>query len=101
MEHHYTTVRRYWDDERVDVHTDVSDRALGAFAEELLALCEPRHDERALDVGCGDGQLAALVRRHVAQVDGLDFAAHRVANAAARLPDGTFWTQSFVDPYPA
>jgi SAM-dependent methyltransferase len=46
----------------------------------------PRHMDRALDVGCGDGRFARLVAERAAHVDAIDASADMIAAARAQ-PD--------------
>ncbi len=49
-----------------------------------LAQLSPEPRQRALDVGCGNGQLSALLAAHFERVDASDVSADQLANAAKR-----------------
>ena len=99
MARHSDRVRQHWLDDRSPTHTDLTQVAVAAVAAELVELCRCDGSERALDVGCGDGEISELVRRSVAHLDGFDLAPQRADRASSRVPDGTFWAQSFLEPY--
>src|SRR5688572_31788169 len=56
----------------------------------LLGLAAPKAGERALDVCCGTGDIAAGLVRHGAEVCGLDFSLPMLAVARKRAP-GIQW----------
>jgi SAM-dependent methyltransferase len=41
-----------------------------------------------------------LIRRSVRSLSGIDLVDHRLAQAQRAVPDGTFWRQSFLEPFP-
>lgn len=62
-------------------------------AVEVLAWLDPRPGERILDLGCGDGRLARVIKARGAEVTGIDISPEMVATARrngvdARLGDG-------------
>jgi trans-aconitate methyltransferase len=63
-------------------------REIGAFvprlAGEVLEWLAPQPGEHILDLGCGDGQLTALIAKSGAEVVGVDASAAMVAAARAR-----------------
>jgi len=70
------------------------------MAEQVLELVSPTGNERVLDVGCGSGALAAVIRRSVRSLSGIDLVSHRLAQAQRAIPDGSFFRQSFLEPFP-
>lgn len=64
--------------------------ALAPAAAHLVEVAQIAAGERALDLGCGTGNVAAAVAARGAQVTGVDPAARLLEVAAARVPGGTF-----------
>jgi trans-aconitate 2-methyltransferase len=56
------------------------------YGEELVGLLEPRPGERILDVGCGPGQLTALIAAAGAEVTGIDSSEAMIAEARKNYP---------------
>src|SRR5215470_13023028 len=66
-----------------------------------LAACVPATARSALDVGCGDGFLAARLARRVPQVVAIDIDAAVLARARARFPDAAVrWCHGDVLTHP-
>jgi len=59
----------------------------------LVRLAAPKAGERALDVCCGTGDIAAGLARRGATVCGVDFSAEMLAVAARKWP-GLFWIEA-------
>lgn len=62
----------------------------------LPLLCElhVRPQDRALDLGCGDGEYSALIAKHCAHVDGLDLSPALIdAAKALAIPNAEFDTR--------
>ncbi|MEO6725412.1 MAG: methyltransferase domain-containing protein, partial [Blastocatellia bacterium] len=60
------------------------------YGEDLLALLDAKPGERILDVGCGAGQLTAMIAATGAQVTGLDSSPEMIATARAAYPEINF-----------
>jgi trans-aconitate methyltransferase len=60
------------------------------FGSDLVALLDPRPDERILDLGCGTGHLTAQIAESGTQVTGVDRSAEMVAAARAAYPNLKF-----------
>ncbi len=77
------------DPEQVDEYvTRISGLAPRLAGEAVLAEVLPEHPERVLDLGCGDGRLAALVLEHrprVSQVVGVDSSPPMLERAGRRF----------------
>jgi SAM-dependent methyltransferase len=95
----YRKGQRLWDDPSTAVHAEVTPGAFASFADQIVQIAQPTATDRVLDVGCGDGQLSAVMRRYVATLNGFDFAESRVANASRAVPSGEFTAQSFLEPF--
>lgn len=91
---------RAFNDPATPEHLNMSSRAFQGMAEQVLDLARPTGNERALDVGCGSGHLSALIRQSVQSLSGIDLVSHRLEQARRAVPDGTFWRQSFLAPFP-
>lgn len=65
----------------------------------LVALASPKSGERALDLCCGTGDIAAELARRGASVCGLDFSAEMLT-VAARKHSGPFWLQADAQQIP-
>jgi trans-aconitate methyltransferase len=63
---------------------------VSAMAGDLVELLAPQPGERVLDLGCGTGELAAVIAAAGAHVTCLDASPEMVAAARARLPGATF-----------
>jgi trans-aconitate methyltransferase len=57
---------------------------------ELVELLAPRAGERVLDLGCGTGELTAMIAARGAVVTGIDASDEMLATARARHPELTF-----------
>ncbi|HSZ84351.1 MAG TPA: methyltransferase domain-containing protein [Polyangia bacterium] len=57
---------------------------------DLVELLAPRAGERVLDLGCGTGELTAMIAARGASVTGLDTSEEMIATARARAPGLTF-----------
>ena len=60
------------------------------YGSDLVALLDPRPDERILDLGCGTGHLTAKIAESGVQVTGVDRSAEMVAAARAAYPNLKF-----------
>lgn len=60
------------------------------YGEDLLALLDARPGERILDVGCGAGQLTAMIAASGADVTGMDSSPEMIATARAAYPEISF-----------
>ncbi|MFL5237096.1 MAG: class I SAM-dependent methyltransferase [Rhizomicrobium sp.] len=84
----------YWNGpagERWSKAQDRIDHHLGLITEALLGLASPREGERILDIGCGGGTTALLLRERVGPdgaVTGIDISAPNLALARARAHAG-------------
>lgn len=69
--------------------------------EALFALAGEVTGKRALDIGCGDGALAAILRERGADVAGIDADPLMIEAARRRLPDADFRVADAVSlPFP-
>jgi 2-polyprenyl-3-methyl-5-hydroxy-6-metoxy-1,4-benzoquinol methylase len=66
-------------------------QAKGRTFARALEVARPRAGQRLLDVGCAQGEFAATARGIGLDVFGVDLNPQAVANAAARVPGGTFF----------
>ena len=86
--------REYWNGpagERWAKAQDQIDRHLGSITEMLMAFAAPKTGERVLDIGCGGGTTALLIRERVGPeggVTGVDISAPNLAVARARCHAG-------------
>lgn len=64
------------------------------YGEEVIGLLDPKKGEEILDVGCGTGDLAELVREKGAQVTGIDSSAEMIEAAKQKFPLIDFHVQS-------
>jgi SAM-dependent methyltransferase len=56
---------------------------------------------RVLEIGCGSGQLAALLLEHgVREYHGFDFSANAIELARSAAPEGNFWVADALDGLP-
>ena len=84
----------YWNGpagERWSKAQDRIDHHLGLITEALLALAAPREGERVLDIGCGGGTTALILRERIGPdgaVTGIDISAPNLALARARAHAG-------------
>ncbi|MEH6405794.1 MAG: methyltransferase domain-containing protein [Leeuwenhoekiella sp.] len=62
------------------------------YGESLIDLLDPKKDERILDLGCGAGQLTALINEKANETVGIDKSAKMIENAKAHYPDIQFET---------
>lgn len=60
---------------------------VSALAQEVIRDLAPQKSEDILDIGCGDGELAAVVQSHGARVVGIDSSTNLVAAAQDRGVD--------------
>jgi SAM-dependent methyltransferase len=70
---------------------DRIDRHLGLITEALLSMAAPREGERVLDIGCGGGTTALVIRERVGPegaVTGIDISTPNLAVAQARAHAG-------------
>lgn len=85
----------YWNGpagERWSKAQDRIDHHLGLITEALLALAAPHEGERVLDIGCGGGTTALILRERIGPegaVTGIDISAPNLALARARAHAGT------------
>lgn len=97
---HYATVERAWDSAR-PVHADATPEEFGRIADEIRRRLAPG-GRRLLDVGCGSGELIALLAEDGPEDGrdcyGFDFAQAKLDRAAARNP-GKVWKQGFLAPF--
>lgn len=56
------------------------------YGEDVIKLLDPREGERVLDVGCGTGHLAEIIRAMGAEVMGIDASEEMVAKAREKYP---------------
>jgi ubiquinone/menaquinone biosynthesis C-methylase UbiE len=79
--------REYWNGpagERWANAQDRIDHHLGLITEVLMAFAAPREGERVLDIGCGGGTTALLIRERIGAegaVTGIDISAPNLAVA--------------------
>jgi len=64
------------------------------YGEDVIALLNPQPGENILDLGCGTGDLAALIKNSGANVRGLDSSEEMIATARKKYPDIPFDQQS-------
>lgn len=69
---------------------DVKHDFVSKYGEDLVALLAPKAGERILDVGCGTGDLAALIAEGGADVTGLDSSTEMVEAARKKYPQLRF-----------
>src|SRR5690349_1218807 len=67
------------------------------YGEDVIALLNPQAGERILDLGCGTGDLAEIIRQKGAAVTGLDSSPEMVATAAGKYPHIRFDVTSATD----
>jgi trans-aconitate methyltransferase len=60
---------------------------VSALAQDLVLELRPQRGERILDLGCGTGELMAVIAESGANVTGIDMSEDMIASARARLPD--------------
>lgn len=81
----------------------IHDAGFGDFARQagsqLLALLSPgpKHEQQAVDLGCGSGIWARMLVDAGYSVLGIDLSPEMVAHARARVPEATFHVGSFLD----
>ena len=86
--------REYWNGpagERWSKAQDRIDHHLGLITEALMAFAAPKPGERVLDIGCGGGTTALLIRERIGPegaVTGIDISAPNLAVARARCHAG-------------
>lgn len=64
------------------------------YGESLIDLLDPKQGEQILDIGCGTGDLAALMSQQGAKVVGLDNSVEMVETARKKYPDIQFDNRS-------
>jgi trans-aconitate methyltransferase len=69
---------------------DTSHSFVWQFGRALVALLEPAHGERILDIGCGTGRLTHEIAEAGARVVGIDYSPAMVAQARANYPSLEF-----------
>jgi len=69
---------------------DHQHRFVSSYGEELIELLNPLSGEQVLDIGCGTGDLAALIQQKGATVTGLDNAAAMIQAARKKYPSIQF-----------
>ena len=69
------------------------------FGEDLVAVLNPQHGERILDLGCGTGYLTSVIANTGAEVIGIDNSIEMIANAKTSYPQLDFRVQSASDFY--
>src|SRR5690606_23648284 len=62
------------------------------YGESLIALLNPKKHERVLDLGCGAGQLTAMIQEKAQEVIGMDKSPEMIENAKANFPSIQFQT---------
>jgi trans-aconitate 2-methyltransferase len=67
------------------------------YGEELIALLDPKSGEEILDLGCGTGDLAELIRKKGAKVTGIDSSAEMIKTAKQKYPLIDFFVRSATD----
>ena len=60
------------------------------YGESLIALLDPQEEERILDIGCGSGQLTAIIHKSAKDVIGMDASPDMIADAQSKFPSITF-----------
>lgn len=73
---------------------------LGPVADVLAEVTEVRADERVLDAGAGDGNVARACRALGAHVDACDLAVTAVARGRERCDDGVTWHHADLQALP-
>lgn len=64
------------------------------YGEDLIALLAPRQGEYIADIGCGTGDLAAIISSTGATVTGIDHSPEMIARAEKKYPGIRFQVQS-------
>jgi trans-aconitate methyltransferase len=82
-----------WDSNLYDKKHDF----VSKYGEELIALLDPKYDEEILDVGCGTGDLAELIREKGAKVTGIDSSVNMIETAKQKYPFIDFYVKSATD----
>jgi len=67
------------------------------FGENLIQWLDPKEDERILDLGCGSGQLTAVIAERGAQTIGIDASAAMIAAARQQYPKLGFTVADATD----
>ena len=62
------------------------------YGESLIALLDPKPDERILDLGCGAGQLTFRIGKKAGEVIGIDKSAEMIEDAKINFPTIHFET---------
>ena len=60
------------------------------YGEQLIALLDPKENERILDLGCGSGQLTSKISERAKEVIGIDKSAEMIADAKSKFPNIEF-----------
>ena len=92
-------MRDVWDPARYERFRDERNRPF----RDLLALVRPRDGMRVIDLGCGTGELTALLHRQLAAREtlGIDRSAAMLARTAGREADGLRFEHADVADLPA
>jgi len=88
-EGHLKAIQAHFD--RPIAHTTAASRSYRRLLAHYYNLLIPA-DASVLEIGCGDGELLALL--HARRKTGVDLSDAQLARARARIPDGTFLQQA-------
>lgn len=81
-----------WDTNLYDQKHDF----VSKYGEELIELLNPKKGEEILDIGCGTGDLAELIRQKGAVVTGIDNSVEMIEVAKRKYPAINFQAQSIT-----
>ena len=70
---------------------------ISAYGNELIGLLQPEAGQQVLDLGCGTGDLSAVLAKAGCHVLGLDASATMIDKAKEKYPDVQFTCQSAID----
>ena len=82
------------------LNTDLYDNNhafVSKYGEDIIELLNPKEGELILDLGCGTGDLAELIRQRGATVIGLDSSPEMIKTAANKYPHIQFSVKSATD----
>ena len=82
-----------WDADLYDRKHDF----VSKYGEELIALLDPKSGEEILDLGCGTGDLAELIRERGSKVTGIDSSTDMIETAKQKYPLIDFYVRSATD----